>query len=142
VEEMVRTGFHVAARSNDEAIIGHAALFRINQYKCEMLVAVSPEFHNMGIGTELVRACIDMAVELGFDRIWLPVDATNVRARHVYEKCGFEYASSSLGREVDMLCDLRSRRCAPAGAGTSCGAAPIPAPLFLSQPDASLTHVP
>ena len=55
-----------------------------------MLVVVCPGFQNLGIGTELVRSCIEVADELGFQRIWLPVDATNVRARHVYRKCGFE----------------------------------------------------
>ncbi len=90
-------------------IVGHVALFPINEKKCELLVVVSPAFQNLGIGTELVRSCIELAGEMGFQRVWLPVDATNVRARHVYRKCGFEYASGTLGRELDMVCDLDGR---------------------------------
>ena len=93
-----------------QPIVGHAALFPINDKKCEMLVVVCPGFQNLGIGTELVRSCIELADELGFERIWLPVDATNVRARHVYRKCGFEYVSNKQGRELDMSCDVRSGR--------------------------------
>ncbi len=75
-----------------------------------MLVVVCPGFQNVGIGTELVRSCVDLAAQLGFEQIWLPVDATNVRARHVYRKCGFEYVSTKQGRELDMTCDVRSAR--------------------------------
>ncbi len=91
-----------------EPLIGHAALFPVNAQKCELLVVVCPGFQNVGIGTELVRSCVDLAAELGFEQIWLPVDSTNVRARHVYRKCGFEYVSGKQGRELDMICDVRS----------------------------------
>ena len=140
VQEMLRTGINVIAVSDSAAekgtvpicrhgpegashkwglspfppacIVGHTALFPINQHKCELLVVVCPGFQNVGIGTELVRACIDLADELGFQRIWLPVDATNVRARHVYRKCGFEYVSNQHGREMDTACDVSRHRSA------------------------------
>ncbi len=102
-----------------------------------MLVVVCPGYQNVGIGTELVRSCIDLAAELGFQQIWLPVDATNVRARHVYRKCGFEYVSNKQGRELDMTCDVRSAR--PATIHDLHGPAPrVPAPCF-SFPE--LPHV-
>ncbi len=133
VDDMVRNGFNVAAWSNHETVIAHAALFPMKQSKCEMLVAVSPECQNLGIGTELVRACVDMAGELGFERIWLPVEATNVRARHVYDKCGFVYVSKTLGREVDMTCDVAGRQAAhkPTTAGQA--SAVVVAPVFLDH---------
>ena len=106
VREMLRTGINVIALAHRVSIVGHTALFPINRDKCEMLVVVCPAFQNVGIGTELVRTCIDLAYELGFQRIWLPVDATNVRARHVYKKCGFEYVSNKQSHELDMACDV------------------------------------
>lgn len=126
VRDMLGTGINVIAVADGaaETIIGHTALFPINPRKCEMLVVVCPGFQNDGIGTELVRSCIDLADELGFERIWLPVDATNVRARHVYRKCGFEYVSSQPGREMDMACDVR-RHCR----GTTRGSV-VPMPRF------------
>jgi GNAT superfamily N-acetyltransferase len=112
-----------------ETLVGHAALFPISQQKCEMLVVVCPGYQNLGIGTELVRSCIDLAGELGFQRIWLPVDAINVRARHVYRKCGFEYVSDRQGRELDMTCEVHAR--GPAFRGDApCVVFPIPAPHF------------
>ena len=127
VQDMLRTGIHVTASSAASPIIGHAAIFPINRQKCEMLVVVWPGFQNLGIGTELVQSCIDMAAELDFEKIWLPVDATNVRARHVYRKCGFEYVSNGQGRELDMACDVRRHRPPPAA---NKPVAHVPAPYF------------
>ena len=120
-------------------IVGHAALFPINRQKCEMLVVVCPGFQNLGIGTELVRSCIDLADELGFERIWLPVDATNVRARHVYRKCGFEYVSNDQGRELDMACEVRRHRRPPAG-DAKLPVTRVPAPYFLLPGELSPLH--
>jgi diamine N-acetyltransferase len=149
VREMLETGVHIIATNSrntsilpaqDNAgettelqeahsIIGHVAIFPVNDKKCELLVVVCPGFQNLGIGTELVRSCINLAAELGFERIWLPVEATNVRARHVYRKCGFEYVSNEQGRELDMSCDVRA--CCPTTIHDLHGPGPrIPTPNF------------
>jgi GNAT superfamily N-acetyltransferase len=128
VDDMLRTGINIIALSETEQIVGHTALFPINERKCEMLVVVCPGFQNVGIGTALVQGCVDLAYELKFERIWLPVDATNVRARHVYRKCGFEYVSNRFNHEMDMACDVRRFHSA---AQIADGAAPVvPAPYF------------
>lgn len=122
VHDILRTAVHIVSigpcvreipHGNEEGrnaigtgIVGHVALFPIDRNRCELLVVVSPEFQNVGLGTELTRTCIDAAAQLGFRRVWLPVDAANVRARRVYEKCGFEYISRGLSRELDMAHDL------------------------------------
>jgi GNAT superfamily N-acetyltransferase len=139
VEDMLRTGIHVTAQSGADAIVGHCALFPINRQKCEMLVVVCPGFQNLGIGTELVRSCIDLADELGFERIWLPVDSTNVRARHVYRKCGFEYVANQHGRELDMACEVRRHRSTAAETAKST-VTRVPPPYFQS-PTAGLVTV-
>jgi len=129
VQDMLRTGVNVMAvsraaeKGTSPSLVGHTALFPVNRQKCEMLVVVCPGFQNIGIGTELVRTCIDLADELGFQRIWLPVDATNVRARHVYRKCGFEYVSNRQGREMDMACEVRRWR----------SAGSVPPPIRIGQ---------
>jgi RimJ/RimL family protein N-acetyltransferase len=111
VRQMIDTGINLVAESHRGETVGHAAIFPVNRQKCEMLVVVCPGCQNAGIGTELVRSCVASAAELGFERIWLPVDATNVRARRVYEKCGFAYVPGRPGRELDMACELQ--RAAP-----------------------------
>jgi diamine N-acetyltransferase len=123
VRDMVRNGTNLVAvaphsgpcatavaAAAQAAVLGHAALFSIDQYRCEMLVVVSSSSQNLGLGTELVQGSVRAARELGFERIWLPVAATNVRARHVYEKCGFQYVSRGLSRELEMACELESIR--------------------------------
>jgi CBS-domain-containing membrane protein len=74
---------------------------------CELLVVVAPQHQNAGVGTQLTRCAVQMAYEIGFERIWLPVEATNVRARHVYKKCGFEYLSRRDSRELEMAINLK-----------------------------------
>ncbi len=116
VQEMLGTGFNVVADCGPHGMIGHAALFPVNAHKCEMLAVVCPEFQNIGIGTELVRSCLLLAEELGIEKIWLEVSAANLRARHVYRKCGFECASTRHDREIDMICDVCRGRSTLAGA--------------------------
>jgi hypothetical protein len=123
------TARDIPAIPEGRPIVGHSALFPVNDKKCELLVVVCPAFQNMGIGTELVRSCVALAYELRYERIWLPVDATNVRARHVYRKCGFDYVSDQPGRELDMICDVRAHRRKPTY--DLHGPAPhVPAPYF------------
>ena len=143
VREMLETGIHIVAEgsSHDTGLVGHAALFPMNRQKCEMLVVVCPGFQNFGLGTKLVKSCINLADELGYERIWLPVDATNVRARHVYRKCGFEYVSNKQGRELDMVCDVR--RCSLQSSGDGKFSASdlpsVPAPCYYT-PELSGNH--
>ena len=122
VENMIHDGVNIVALSGIREVVGHVAVFPVNERKCELLVVVAPAFQNQGVGTELVRAAADVADDLNFSQVWLPVDTTNSRARHVYEKCGFQYTSSRLARELDMALDLAQKPVVP-----SC-AAPQPPP--------------
>ena len=110
VKQMIRTGVNLVALSFEEGVVGHVALFPISGEKSEMLVVVSPPFQNTGIGTELVRCAIQLSDELGFEELQITVEATNVRARHVYKKCGFEYLLYEHVGEVEMALDLKRHR--------------------------------
>jgi CBS domain-containing protein len=106
VHRMIGNGINIVALSFGDGAVGHAALFPIDNEVCEMFVLVSPPFQNYGIGTQLTRCSVYLAYELGFDRIWLPVESKNVRARHVYRKCGFENLDGD-SREMEMGLDLK-----------------------------------
>lgn len=107
VHHMIGNGINLVALSFAEGVAGHTALFPINDEVCEMLVVVSPRLQNTGIGTQLTRCSVQLAYEIGFERMWLPVEAINVRARHVYKKCGFEYLNIGDDHELEMALDLK-----------------------------------
>ncbi len=107
VHNMIRTGINLIAISFEEGIVGHTALFPMDAKRCEMFVVVAHCHQNVGIGTQLTRCVIQLAFELEFERIWLSVEHTNQIARHVYQKCGFEYVTHSHVDELDMILDLR-----------------------------------
>jgi RimJ/RimL family protein N-acetyltransferase len=126
VQQMVRTGTNVVARDG-RPVLGHLALFAVDDGRCEMLVVVTPAFQNFGLGTRLTELAVDLADELGYQKIWLPVEATNVRARHIYAKCGFQYLSRESTRELDMAIDLGARRAKLPPA--------VPSPHYLTCPE-------
>ena len=110
VEQTIATGVNLTALSFDRGMVGHAALFPIDAESCEILVVVSPPEQRTGIGTELTRCLVQLAHELNYGSVRLNVDAQNHVARHVYEKCGFEYLSRALMGELDMSLDLQRYR--------------------------------
>jgi RimJ/RimL family protein N-acetyltransferase len=110
VEQMAVNATNLVALSFEKGVVGHAALFPMKDSACEFLVVVSPPLQNTGVGTELTRSAIQVSYEMGFETMWLDVDATNVRARHVYKKCGFAYLSDGHARELEMTLDLKRYR--------------------------------
>ena len=110
VRGMIADAASLVAMSFDEGLVGHAALFAIGRDDCEMLNVVTPREQGVGIGTELARCAVQLADELGFETVRLNVEAGNHVARHVFEKCGFQYGSRALVGELDMSLDLQHYR--------------------------------
>jgi RimJ/RimL family protein N-acetyltransferase len=99
---LVQSGVHWVATTGDGQIVGHLALLPMGKLRWEMLLVVWPSHQNVGIGTELVRSALAEPLRIEMQRILLSVEATNLRARHVYEKSGFEYLSRRRARELTM----------------------------------------
>jgi len=106
VESMLATGINLVALRFEEGVAGHAALFPIDELTCEMFVVVQRPHQRVGIGTELTNCIVQLGRELGFERIALSVEAPNHVARHIYEKCGFQYHDRGLRDELHMTLDL------------------------------------
>jgi len=106
VEGMIRDAVNIVAISFWEGVIGHAALFPMGELRSEMLLVVAPRFQNCGVGTQLTHCAVHVCDELGMDRIWLSVDVENLRARHVYRKCGFRRVHDESPGGIDMEYDL------------------------------------
>jgi len=106
VRRMLRDAVNLVVVSFDRGMVGHSALFPMSETRCELLSAVVPGFQRVGIGTQVTRCAIQTAYELGYQNVWLCVEVTNRVARHVYQKCGFEYVTDSDPAELEMTYDL------------------------------------
>lgn len=59
------------------------------RHRAELGIAILREYWGRGLGTAMVRACLEAAKEAGFEQVELGVCADNPRAIHTYEKLGF-----------------------------------------------------
>jgi CBS domain-containing protein/RimJ/RimL family protein N-acetyltransferase len=107
VQGMIRKGINLVALSFDQGVVGHVGLSPMGGQACEILVVVVPAFQNAGIGSRLVYCAVQVARELRLDRIWLSVDSTNLRARHVYKKCGFACLRGQRAGHTEMELDRK-----------------------------------
>jgi L-amino acid N-acyltransferase YncA len=71
---------HPQAQSTNRA---HLALYDI---------FISKNFRNLGLGTLLTKELVEIAKQHGVEVLQLSVYASNERAFHVYQKCGFKQA--------------------------------------------------
>jgi ADP-ribose pyrophosphatase YjhB (NUDIX family)/GNAT superfamily N-acetyltransferase len=68
------------------------ATYEITDASCE-LVTLDSVLANRGVGTALIRAVIDAAVEAGCERLWLITTNDNLPALRFYQKRGFVLAA-------------------------------------------------
>ncbi len=67
-------------------------------------LAIDPEIRRQGIGSEIIRFCIEKAKTEGFKAIRLATVPDNYPAKAFFEKNGFAYAGDAdLEREVDDI---------------------------------------
>ena len=70
--------------------IGNVELMNMTGSAAELGIAVTASMQEKGYGTEAVKAITDYGMKtLGLNRVCLRTNLDNVRAIHVYEKCGF-----------------------------------------------------
>jgi len=80
----------VASAPAGERIAGYSWVTGIGGNDMPMLgVGVVDEYHEVGLGSKLLRSMIEDARQLGLARVKLGVWADNPRAIHVYESVGF-----------------------------------------------------
>lgn len=65
-------------------------------------IFIKDGFRNIGMGTRLTNTMIEIARQRGFEMPELSVFGSNERARHVYNKCGFEEVGK-IKKGVKML---------------------------------------
>ncbi len=99
-------GYHglvvVAPTPSGERIVGHSWIDGIGGPDMPMLgIGIIDEYHEVGLGTKLLRLMIDDARQLGLERVKLGVWADNARAVHVYESVGFRRDPALPSRDFD-----------------------------------------
>ena len=80
---------HVVAEI-DQEVVGYAGLWWILDEGHITNVAVKPGFRNRRIGSQIIEAMLEHTGEQGIRHYTLEVRASNVSARALYEKFGFE----------------------------------------------------
>lgn len=57
---------------------------------------IYPEFRDKGYGKKSLLDLIKRLVKLSIKTLWLYVDKTNLKALHIYNKCGFEIINETV----------------------------------------------
>jgi ribosomal protein S18 acetylase RimI-like enzyme len=78
VEDKVAAGASMHPQTEKHAHIGSYGIF------------IHKDYRDVGLGTMLTKELIETARKRGLEILELSVYATNERAQHVYEKCGFK----------------------------------------------------
>jgi len=98
---------HLLLVAENRQIVGWCRLLaeREAQTAIELGIGLLPSYRHQGIGTELVRSALKWAAAAGYRCVTLTVHPDNAHARHVFERCGFQYGAVDKGRLM-MTCVL------------------------------------
>jgi ribosomal-protein-alanine N-acetyltransferase len=86
--ETNRLAHYIVARAGDE-IVGFAGMWMMVDQAHITTFAVDPKWRRNGIGSQMVRALLEIARPLGARQATLEVRLSNLAARQLYEKFGF-----------------------------------------------------
>jgi ribosomal protein S18 acetylase RimI-like enzyme len=84
-----------------EAVVGHATLVADGDQGYELAIFVAQAHQGAGIGTQLLRTLLGHGAAHGVEHVWLTVERWNHPAIALYERVGFETASSE-SFEIEM----------------------------------------
>ncbi len=95
------------------AIVGNAALYRRNHgwmvHVGQIRVAVAKAFQRKGLGTELARSLVEVAMQQGVDKLVAEVADNQAGAKKAFLRLGFQqeavlkgHVKDSLGRKRDL----------------------------------------
>ena len=84
----------VVKEGGNERIVASAVLeFFLDspafKHKANFGIVVHDEYQNKGLGTILTNCVLEIAKGMGLRKVSLSVATENIKALHVYEKCGF-----------------------------------------------------
>lgn len=88
----------------DGKAVGCIALYRMNEYMCEMKrFFVLKEYRQLGIGNQLVYKLISEAKSIGYTAMLLDTLSTLESAMHLYKRFGFKEISAYYDNPLDNV---------------------------------------
>lgn len=104
-ERGTREGMRYIVARVDGKIVGGASIHPRTEKRAhvaEFGIYIRKGYRNLGLGTTMTRTLVKIAEKKGLEILQLSVYATNRRAFHVYEKCGYKECGR-LTRDVKFL---------------------------------------
>ncbi|WP_121907405.1 GNAT family N-acetyltransferase [Ulvibacter antarcticus] len=103
-----RTVFFVV--EDDGKIIGGAGLAPLDNYEgnvCELQkMYFLPETRGRGIGSAMIKKCLDKAKEFKFEKCYLETMPYMTAAQKLYERSGFSYIDGPMGDTGHYSCPV------------------------------------
>jgi ribosomal protein S18 acetylase RimI-like enzyme len=94
--------------AGSEQVVGYGFLLQADTALPVLGIAIADHAHGHGLGERLLRHLIEVARHTGKQGIQLTVYDDNLRARRLYERCGF--VTRRLVHHLDLLFDGDTRR--------------------------------
>lgn len=96
-----RFAYYVVAKDNEGLVIGYAGVWVLYGEAHVTTIAVKSSCRNRGIGSLLLACLLRNAEEKGADKAFLEVRDSNLVARRLYERFGFEVIGKRKNYYVD-----------------------------------------
>jgi RimJ/RimL family protein N-acetyltransferase len=104
-EQGTKEGMHYLVAWVDGKVAGGASIHPQHEKRkhvADFGISLRESYRNVGLGTILIKEFIEIAKKQGIEILQLSVYATNQRALHVYEKCGYKECGR-LTRDIKFL---------------------------------------
>ena len=104
-ERSIRAGMRYLLARVDGRVVGGASIHPHTDkraHTAEYGIFIRNGYRDLGLGTALTETFVEIAREQGLEILQLSVYASNNRAFHVYEKCGYKKCGR-LTRDIKFL---------------------------------------
>jgi ribosomal protein S18 acetylase RimI-like enzyme len=108
LDTVLAGGIHIVV-TVEGVILGHLMLLpMLTPGRVELANFLHQDIRSRGIGTAINAIALELAQQNEFQRVWLCVEPTNLRAVRSYEKAGFRRLPGTLwSPEIEMEAELR-----------------------------------
>jgi len=89
-----------------DRVVGHVAVTMGGSVLQELIIFLHQDHRGRGLGTAALRYIVAQLEEEGCRRLWLTVENTNLPAIRCFLKVGFQFTSSLMESELEMILDM------------------------------------